>query len=46
MIDVFYIINVIDILENKKNKDVKNVVKIIECDMKDYWIMIYFKEVE
>jgi len=46
MIDVPYTTNVIDIPENKKNKDAKNVVKITERDMKDYWIMLHPKEAE
>ncbi|UYP08766.1 peptidoglycan D,D-transpeptidase FtsI family protein [Priestia megaterium] len=46
MIDVPYTTNVIDIPENRKNKDAKNVVKITERDMKDYWIMLHPKEAE
>ena len=46
MIDVPYTTNVIDIPENKKNKDAKNVVKITERDMKDYWIMLHPKEAD
>jgi len=46
MIDVPYTTNIIDIPENKKNVDSKNVVKITERDMKDYWITIHPKKTE
>ncbi|MBV6738210.1 peptidoglycan D,D-transpeptidase FtsI family protein [Priestia megaterium] len=46
MLDIPYTTNVIDIPGNKKNVDAKNVVKITERDMKDYWITIHPEKAE
>ncbi|KWU61006.1 peptidoglycan D,D-transpeptidase FtsI family protein [Priestia megaterium] len=41
VIDVPYTTNVFDIPENKKYESTKDVVRLTERDMKDYWITIH-----